>query len=439
MRFNTLTILASTLAAAQAALAGSQPGDIEWRVELDAAATGGFLAVGDDGAVYAKDLTKLYAINPDGSIRWTSLEGSGTKQIDTLANGTIIAGGDSSVTAYDPASGDAIWTFTWDGGYKAQLHAGPAVGPDGNIYGVTGFDDEGGLGAFSLTPQGALRWTSDASPSLTPGTIINDSRVTFADDRFYFSYRWFPSAPPAVFSFSFDGDQLKFFNECTGQPNPTPGGGLVMVGLCGVSSVEPNSGSIEWNIDLGAAEIQPVIASDGTIYTGSFFNHFDAITADGGMVWTSQSIAAGNVLALSEQHDALVTRLLGSPTTIAGLDSTNGALDWTTQLLVDNGATELVHAGQAVISPAGDVAYFTTRFTGLDAPGAVYAIRVGDAPAVECAEDISKDGAVTSTDLNMLLGELGCTDGCTADVTGDGIVNSQDLNAVLAMFGQGCN
>ncbi len=435
----TIIVTSCLAAAAQAALAGTQPGDIEWRLELDAAATGGFLAVGADGAIYAKDTTKLYAINPDGSIGWTSPEGSGTKQIDMLSDGTIIAGGDSTVTAYDPATGQAIWTFTWDGGYKAQLHAGPAVGPDGNIYAVTGFDDEGGLGAFSLTPQGALRWATDASPSLEPGPIINDSRITFGTGRFYFSYRWFAASPPPVFSFGFEGDQVMYYTQCTGQPFPTPADDLVMVGLCGISSVEPSSGDIDWTIDLGAAEIQPVIAADGTIYTGSFFNHFDALSPDGGMIWTSPNMDAGNVLALSEPHNALLTRLLGIPTSIAGLDSTTGALNWTTPLLTNAGATELVHAGQAALSPAGDVAYFTTRFTGLDAPGAVYAIRVGDAPTANCDEDLSKDGAVTSTDLNMLLGEFGCTSGCTADITGDGVVDSQDLNAVLGMFGQGCN
>ncbi len=51
------------------------------------------------------------------------------------------------------------------------------------------------------------------------------------------------------------------------------------------------------------------------------------------------------------------------------------------------------------------------------------------------AEDLDKDGAVDSADLNMLLGEFGCTSGCTADIDGDGSVGSADLNMLLAAFG----
>ncbi len=54
-----------------------------------------------------------------------------------------------------------------------------------------------------------------------------------------------------------------------------------------------------------------------------------------------------------------------------------------------------------------------------------------------CAPDVSGDGFIDSTDLNMVLSAFG-TANEEADVTGDGFVDSADLNEVLVAFGNGC-
>src|SRR6185436_16023044 len=94
----------------------------------------------------------LYAISPQGSILW-SKPLSETAYVDIGPDGTVYAGSMNTIYAFTP-SGALKWSFTEPPGGQG-LMAGPTVGPDGNIYAVSDF---GGLGAFSLTPAGVLRW-----------------------------------------------------------------------------------------------------------------------------------------------------------------------------------------------------------------------------------------------------------------------------------------
>lgn len=60
-------------------------------------------------------------------------------------------------------------------------------------------------------------------------------------------------------------------------------------------------------------------------------------------------------------------------------------------------------------------------------------------PAGTCDADLTGDGAITSTDLNIVLGDFGCDEPpCEGDVNGDGATDSEDLNIVLGDFGGQC-
>lgn len=57
-----------------------------------------------------------------------------------------------------------------------------------------------------------------------------------------------------------------------------------------------------------------------------------------------------------------------------------------------------------------------------------------------CDQDVSGDGTIDSTDLNVVLGNFGIggADPEDGDTNGDGEVDSDDLNAVLGSFGEDC-
>ena len=96
-------------------------------------------------------------------------------------DGTIYTAGYTQVIAIDP-SGTIDWQFAFDA--NADILAGPGVGPDGNIYAVSGTEPGGyGLGVFSLTPQGQLRWSDAGQPVMASINAPTIGRIHFTADR----------------------------------------------------------------------------------------------------------------------------------------------------------------------------------------------------------------------------------------------------------------
>jgi hypothetical protein len=61
-----------------------------------------------------------------------------------------------------------------------------------------------------------------------------------------------------------------------------------------------------------------------------------------------------------------------------------------------------------------------------------------DPETAVCTGDINGDGALTITDLLLILSDFGCTSSCTGDVDGDGAVTVSDALSFLSLFGSLC-
>ena len=146
----------------------STGGAIAWQVQLAGPTCGVRPALGPDGTVYAVDVSQnLHAVSPAGTLLWT-VAGAGGKGLAVGADGTIYAGSEDAIQAFAP-DGTRRWTFVMSP--RALILLGLAIGPDGNLYGVA----TEGLGVFSLTPQGSLRWTSPEPydrPNVSYGELV---------------------------------------------------------------------------------------------------------------------------------------------------------------------------------------------------------------------------------------------------------------------------
>lgn len=58
---------------------------------------------------------------------------------------------------------------------------------------------------------------------------------------------------------------------------------------------------------------------------------------------------------------------------------------------------------------------------------------------VACMGDFNFDGSITTSDLTMLLGDLGCVGLCDCDLNFDNAVNTGDLVLFLSVFGGSCD
>ena len=139
-------------------------GTVKWRFY-----TGGWVrvspCVGDDGTVYCVSFDSyLYAIYPNnGTMKWRTFVNAGTNPTIGL-DGTIYAGWDV-LYAVNP-DGSVKWTFS---GYGAIEGGTPCTSKEGIIYYGTIGDK-----IVAMNPNGALRWQNNIGSCQSPPAI--DSR-----------------------------------------------------------------------------------------------------------------------------------------------------------------------------------------------------------------------------------------------------------------------
>lgn len=99
--------------------------------------------IGPDGTIYIEVFgvtNRLYAFNPDLSVKWTNtLAKLENQTVDTIAkqgscavasNAVYVTDTDGTIYSFDPQSGHTNWTYATG---ASGLNA-PAIGPDGTIY-----------------------------------------------------------------------------------------------------------------------------------------------------------------------------------------------------------------------------------------------------------------------------------------------------------------
>lgn len=423
---------------ASATLAQAEEPRVLWRFDLDGTAAGAAVAVGPDGSVYASDADKLYAISPAGQLLWTRPGLGSGRQVDFLADGTVIAAGDTSVHALRPSDGSDLWSFGFDGnGARESIEVGPNVGPDGNIYAVSSTDGSFGLGAFSLTPDGSLRWDAQGSPRLDPINAHTIQPVRFTEDRMIFPFNGTHDSAPFNYGFDLEGGQTLYVDfTCTGAPRIDPLGRLIITSACGIEAIHPDGDTTYWNVDLGTTNVAPVIGTDATAYAAAFLGDISAIRPDGSIAWTSPgSVDPTRMLAVGQDTGTLayVSAGFGSPQSVSFMDPADGTHIASIPLRQIDGHNELVETWEAPMSTNGAVMYFATRFTSLGEPGAIWAVALTD----PCPGDFDGNGDLNSLDVLEFLNAWADRNNA-ADFNYDGTINTADVLAFLNAWSAGC-
>ena len=100
------------------------------------------------------------------------VRGAGDKGVAVDANGDVYTGSEAFIRAFH-SDGSEKWTFMQS--EFAFILVGIAVGPDGNVYAAA----TEGMGVFSLTPEGGLRWQI---PNPYDRIIIDYNEIVFGDN-----------------------------------------------------------------------------------------------------------------------------------------------------------------------------------------------------------------------------------------------------------------
>ncbi|MEC9373933.1 MAG: PQQ-binding-like beta-propeller repeat protein [Planctomycetota bacterium] len=443
-RTGLITAIAGGLIVSGAAM-GAPAGTVLWAHPLGDSPMSKTAKVGPDGTIYLH-AGDLFAINPDGSLKWRrtppitdSVRDHGPVAID--AAGNVYVSTPRDLSSYD-ADGNLRWTFR-DLGATAQL-AGPGVGPDGNVYQIN--HSGGGLGAFSLTSDGDLRWAME-SPGFSDHGFAGHE-IVFSGGNFYAALDDRGVRRATMDAISLDGEyEWGVFINDSGEVVIAPDGDPVFSQNNVVYRYNAD-GSEQFAYGVGGAPSVPCLDDDGNTYFFTFKRFLYKLDPNGGLVmqrtynngWgvsggSSQDIG-GAIAPGGETMVIVADDIDRNPSTIRGIDINSGDELWHVELPVVPG-TEYDYITSAfagaVFSHDGTVAYVPVRnfFEGW-----LYAVQVVDTEDSESLTgDLDGDGVVASSDLGMLLGSWGEAPGSVADLDGDGWVTSVDLALLLGSWG----
>lgn len=230
----------------------------------------------------------LYALNAwDGSVKWTR-EGFYHYATPAIApDGTIYASfGEygNYLQALNP-DGTVKWT-------SPQL-ASPgfplgfiALSPDGSIFVTTAMESPGKL--YALSPDGTLKWSCTLEDWLNPLAIGADSTIYVATSAS--GHRLYAFNPDGTVKWNYD------FGEPLTQPVIGLGGEVYLATKSGkVVAVNPD-GTLKWSYqaDTPANFVSTVydaiglaIDAKGVVYAGIYGNLY-AFNPDGSLIWTYQ-------------------------------------------------------------------------------------------------------------------------------------------------------
>jgi outer membrane protein assembly factor BamB len=272
------------------ALFSQTGGQLLWSVNLTYTPEAAAPKVGPDGTIYIHS-DDLFAVSSAGNILWTK-SSSNSKAVDVGPNGTIYSGSGRTVFAYSP-TGVLLWSFTEPPGGQG-ITAGPSVGPDGNIYVIT---DGGGLGAFSLTPSGALRWN-------VPGYVnfqgTGNTPVPLDGDRLYFAEDVVPGCTEfseGINAVTFDGNIAWCISHSgISRPKASPNGNAHVHDF-GVLYTYTPAGNLAWSFSFpfpSGTLIGPSVGPEGNVYIFHDYQDLWSFTPAGAVRWTAKNVAGAN-------------------------------------------------------------------------------------------------------------------------------------------------
>jgi outer membrane protein assembly factor BamB len=236
-------------------------------------------AIGSDGTVFVGG-DKLYAIEPDGSLRWT-FSGNWPEAIRNSSSigkdGTVyFVYHNVPLTALDPSDGSVIWSLSL--GVDDHCFASPAIGNDGTIYIAT----QPGI-LYAVSKVGILLWTFDISSAGYTGQLRSSPAIDKNGSVYFGLNIGNPSS--ALFSLNSNGT-LKWVFEPGDIPDDVP----------------------QDHFDIYSS---PAIGSDGLVYFGQEFGRVYALnSSDGslvsmattfsGITWSSPAIDRNGVLFIND-------------------------------------------------------------------------------------------------------------------------------------------
>ncbi|HKQ96503.1 MAG TPA: PQQ-binding-like beta-propeller repeat protein [Candidatus Polarisedimenticolia bacterium] len=382
-------------------IARASQGRVQWRFQVDSDYILQRPAVGPDGTVVVADSSGwVYALSPEGGLKWIHRAGGVAGPPAIGADGSVFVAAGNQVQGLAP-DGTLRWQFTDPDSQGAV--AGPGVGPDGNIYVV---NDLFGVGAVSLDPAGRLLWSHPGSPRFTEygalGSEVVFSPATAPAPQFYFGLDEYGVSSATVFGMGVDGQQAWArsagassdpFMQQQQQVAVAPAGTIYVTSLnsasgWGLRALDPANGATLWTYSPWPANgmSPPDVGPNGVVYLARSLAYLDAVNATGRVVWSFNDGSVFDRPVVNQAGTLVVVGsrpAFGEPGFVRAFNAANGSLRWSVPLGIENGGTQIAYT-RPRFSADDRTIYVGTAILGGNASDPysyLYAIKTTDASA----------------------------------------------------------
>jgi outer membrane protein assembly factor BamB len=316
----------------------------------------------DDGTIYVgSNDNKLYAINPDGSLKWAFTTGGDVISSPAVgSDGSIYVGSnDNKVYAINP-NGTPKWQF----GTGGDVRSSPAIASDGTIY--IGSDD--GF-MYALDPTtGAQKpgWPFNAGavfslgrPGIGPDGTIYFSALNMLYARYPGgSQKWTVTLGPAG-----SGSNNDYM------PGIDPNTGTVYTDVPGnaLAALSPATGNEIWRVAVRSdLDSTPIVGPDGTIYFGTDADAFAlfAVTSGGAVRWeftTGDDVDTSPALS----PDASVVYAVSNDGNVYAVDTATGEEKWSFAIVTSTADSPANVTSSPAVDPNTGIIYVGSDDTNL--------------------------------------------------------------------------
>jgi outer membrane protein assembly factor BamB len=279
------TIYAAAYFGSTSVVAINSSGALEWTYDASEFVSG-TTALGADGTVYFGSTDEhLYALNPDGTVKWTLLVPEsrfGVRSPSVGADGTVYVGVvDSSFGGLLVAVGaDGVrkWAYPTLNGVAAA----PAIGTDGTVYVGAAADESGFDGKlYAINPDGTLRWSYQTQGAIYFSAVIGPDGTVYVGSG---GTQYDPDQTGTFYAINPDGSPKWDYAlpGCVGGGATIGADGLIYVptagcvlGGTGILVVLNPDGTLAWEFEVpGDVKVisgAPALAADGTLYLVSTY------------------------------------------------------------------------------------------------------------------------------------------------------------------------
>ena len=262
-------------------------GTLKWRCQLDGLIWGSSPAINKEGTIYIGTWGGyLFAINSDGAEKWrfyaqgTIASSPAIGKDGTIYFGTMRGFDKGDIYAVNP-DGTEKWHYTTD----YYITSDPAIGEDGTVY-----IGSGDTYLYAMNADGTLQWRFKTGHYIKGPPSIDDDGTIYVGSYDDYLYALYPDGSP----------KWKYKLKYGTETNPSIGpDGTIYVGDDKLYAVNQD-GTLKWTFDLGLDrhihQSSPAISADGTIFVGTIIGEgaggeIIAINSDGTEKWRSYKIA----------------------------------------------------------------------------------------------------------------------------------------------------